>query len=128
MNTTNQQESGSAVLERPEQKPLQYLTPLAEVRSTSEEFTLRVEMPGVEKSGLEITFEDGVLTIVGHRLNEDLSGKPLYREIRRYDYRRVYKLDAAVDASKIAARIDQGVLTLTLPRAESVKPRKISVE
>ena len=78
-----------------------------------------------DKSGLEITVDNGELTIVGHRQIERPSGEPIHREIRHYDFRRVYELDPAIDSTRIAARFDQGVLTLTLPKAESVKPRKI---
>ena len=85
-------------------------------------------MPGVDRSGLEITVDNGELTILGHRQQEEYAGEPIYREIRQADFRRVYEVDPAVDATRIVARIDQGVLTLTLPKAESVKPRKITVE
>ena len=85
-------------------------------------------MPGVDKSGLEITVDNGELTILGHRNVGETSGEPVYREIRQNGFRRVYELDPAIDTTKITARIDQGVLTLTLPKAESVKPRKITVE
>jgi HSP20 family protein len=85
-------------------------------------------MPGVDKSGLENTVDNGELTIVRHRRTEGNSGEPAYREIRQIDFRRVYELDPAIDTTRIAARIDQGVLTLRLPKAESVKPRKIVVD
>ena len=128
MNINNQQQNESAVLARQDQQPSQYVTPLADVESTEEGYTIHAEMPGVDKSGLEITVDNGELTILGHRHVEQSSGEPVYREIRQNDFRRVYELDPAIDTTKIAARIDQGVLTLTLPKAESVKPRKITVE
>jgi HSP20 family protein len=128
MNIVNQQSNDSAVPARQDQKPSQYVTPLADVESTKEGYTIHAEMPGVEKSGLELTVDKGELTIVGHRQVEQFSGEPVYREIRQTDFRRVYELDPAIDTTRIAARIDQGVLTLTLPKAESVKPRKITVE
>jgi len=128
MNVANQQPNDSAVLARQDQKSIQYVTPLADVESTKESYTIHAEMPGVDKSGLELTVDNGELTIVGHRQVEQFSGEPVYREIRQTDFRRVYELDPAIDTTLIAARIDQGVLTLTLPKAESVKPRKITVE
>jgi len=128
MNIANQQPNGSAVLTRQDQKPIQYVTPLADVESSKEGYTIHAEMPGVDKSGLELTVDNGELTIVGHRQVEEFSGEPVYREIRQTDFRRGYELDPAIDTTLIAARIDQGVLTLTLPKAESVKPRKITVE
>ena len=128
MNIVNQQQNESEVLARRDQQPLQYVIPLADVQSTPEGYTIRAEMAGVDKSGLEIMVDNGELTIVGHRHAEESSAEPIYREIRRNDFRRVYELDPAIDTTKIAARIDQGVLTLTLPKAETVKPRKITVD
>ena len=128
MNIANQQQNESAVLPRQEQPPRQYLTPAADVESTKEGYTIHAEMPGVGKAGLEITVDNGELTILGRRQSEQPAGEPVYREIRHLDYRRVYELDPTIDVTKIAARIEQGVLTLTLPKAESVKPRKITVD
>jgi HSP20 family protein len=128
MNIFPQQQKGSANLAVPEQRPVQYATPLVDVESTDDGYTIRAEMPGVEKSGLEITVENGELAIVGHRQASEPAGEPVYREIRNYDYRRVYELDPSVDTAKIGARIEQGILTLTLPKAERVKPRKIAVD
>jgi HSP20 family protein len=109
-------------------RQVQYLAPMVDVQSTEEGYVIRAEMPGVDKAGLEITVENGELTILGHRRNLQHPGDLVHREITRNDFRRVYELDPAIDASKISARVDQGLLTLVLPKAERVKPRKISVE
>src|ERR1700761_2492075 len=113
MNIANQQQIDSAVPAQQDQQPVQYVTPLADVESTNEGYTIHAEMPGVDKSGLELTVDNGELTIVGHRHVEQSLGEPVYREIRQTDFRRVYELDPAIDTTLIAARIDQGVLTLT---------------
>ena len=68
------------------------------------------------------------MAIVGHRRTSESTGEPVYREIRNNDFRRVYELDPAIDTTKISARIEQGILTVTLPKAESVRPRKITVD
>lgn len=129
MNIANQQpQKEAAVLARHEEPPRQYVTPLADVESSNEGYTIHAEMPGVDKSGLEITVDNGELTILGHRHSEESPGELIYREIRQNDYRRVYELDPAIDTTGIAARMDQGVLTLTLPKAQSLKPRKITVD
>ena len=60
--------------------------------------------------------------------DESTSGQPLFRERHAADYRRAFELDPAIDGSKISARMEQGVLTLTLPKSEKVKPRKIRVD
>jgi HSP20 family protein len=128
MNIVAQQQNESANLATQEQRRVQYATPLVDVESNEEGYTIRAEMPGVDKSGLEITVDNGELTIVGHRRTSEVTGEPVYREIRNNDFRRVYELDPAIDTAKISARIEQGILTLTLPKAESVRPRKITVD
>lgn len=104
-----------------------YLTPLANILETKDGYVLEAEMPGVNKDGLEVTVENGQLTIVGHRSTVEKRGREVYRESRTSDYRRAFELDPAINTSKITATIDQGVLTLHLPKAEAVKPRKITV-
>ena len=123
----------SQTLSKPEtrsaraEERVSYLTPLANILETQDGYVLEAEMPGVTKEGLEITVENGELAIVGHRQRTARSGQPLYRESRDMDYRRVFELDPSIDVSKISAKVEQGVLRLTLPKAESVKPRKITV-
>jgi len=104
-----------------------FLTPLANILETNDGYVLEAEMPGVNKAGLEITIENGELVILGRRSNETVKGREVYRESRAADYRRVFELDPSIDSAKISAKIDQGLLRLHLPKAESVKPRKITV-
>ena len=105
-----------------------YVAPEVNIVETRDGYVLEAEMPGVSKEGLEITLEGNEITIVGHRNNEVASGTPLFRERAQADYRRVFELDPAIDTARIAAKMDQGVLSLTLPKSESVKPRKIAVD
>jgi HSP20 family protein len=105
-----------------------FVMPFVDVQSTEEGFVLQAEMPGVNKTGIEVTVENGDLILVGHRQSLDVSGDPVYLERWPSDYRRVYELDPSIDTSRISARVDQGILTVTLPKAESVKPRKIKLE
>jgi HSP20 family protein len=104
-----------------------FVTPVASVIEDGESYTLRVEMPGVNKQGLEISMEGNELTIVGRRSLPAIEGTLIHRESRRENYRRTFEIDPSIDANKIAAKIDQGVLTVNLPKAEQVKPRKITV-
>jgi len=104
-----------------------YLTPLANILETKDGYVLEAEMPGVNKDGLDITVENGELTIVGHRAAMEARGREVYRESRAFNYRRTFELDPSIDTSKVTAHLEQGVLTLHLPKAESVKPRKIAV-
>ena len=105
-----------------------FATPLVDIESTQDGYVLYAEMPGVSKDGIEVTVENGDLLIVGHRRPLDVSGEPIYRESRPYDFRRVYELDPSIDTSRISARIENGLLIVNLPKAEKVKPRRIEVE
>ena len=105
----------------------QFVTPVASVVEDGDAYLLKVEMPGVNKEGLEISVENNELTITGRRDLAQIEGTLIHRESRTEDFRRVFELDPSIDTSKISARIDQGFLTLTLPKAEQVKPRKIAV-
>jgi len=101
--------------------------PPANIREEHDAYILELEMPGVSKSGIEVTVENNELTLVGHRTDLEIKGDAVYQESRRCDYRRSFEIDASIDTHKIVAKIDQGILRLTLPKAASLKPRKISV-
>lgn len=106
---------------------LEYIIPAVNLHHDADGYTLDVELPGVRKEGVEITVDDGKLTLTGHRTANSAPGKVVYAESAGQAYRRVFDLDPAVDADKIRATIDQGLLTLRLPKAEASKPRKIKV-
>lgn len=106
----------------------EFLAPEVNIFETKDGYVLEAEMPGVSKQGLEITLEGNEMTIMGHRKTEALPGQTLFRESQNFDYRRVFELDPAIDTGRIAAKMDQGVLILTLPKSEKVKPRKITVD
>jgi HSP20 family protein len=105
----------------------QLITPPASVTEIAEGYTLEIEMPGVKKDGLDISVENNELTIIGRRSLPAVEGTLIHRESRPEHFRRMFELDPSIDADKISAKIDQGLVTLTLPKAEHVKPRKITV-
>ena len=105
----------------------QFVAPVSSLLEDGEGYTLQIEMPGVSKEGLEISVENNELTIVGRRSLPTVEGTLIHRESRPNDFRRTFELDPSINAQKISARIEQGVVTLTLPKAEQVKPRKITV-
>ena len=105
----------------------QFAAPAASVVEAIDGYTLEVEMPGVNKAGVKISVENNELTIVGRRSLPAVEGTLIHRESRPENYRRTFELDPSIDANKISAKVDQGVVTLTLPKAEHVKPRKITV-
>ena len=108
-------------------KAEQFITPPASVTEIADGYMLEIEMPGVKKDGLEISVENNELTIIGRRSLPAMEGTLIHRESRAENFRRVFELDPSIDANKINAKIDQGLISLTLPKAEHVKPRKITV-
>lgn len=105
----------------------QFVAPEVNIFETKDGYILEAEMPGVGKEGLELTLEDNEIAIIGRRNREVPDGEPLLRERYSADYRRVFELDPAIDTSRIVAKVNQGILTLSLPKSERVKPRKIDV-
>jgi len=104
-----------------------YVQAPVNVTETKDGYLLEADMPGVNREGLEALLDNNELTIIGHRNVPTPNGEQLYRESRNLDYRRVFQLDPSIDGSKIQARMENGVLRLELPKAERVKPRKITI-
>jgi HSP20 family molecular chaperone IbpA len=102
--------------------------PLYEIKETDDAFGVTVHLPGVTKDSLEITAEAGEFRIVGRRgWKQPESWTALYRESSDAPYELVLTHDNAIDADKIAAELRDGVLRVSLPKAEALKPRKIAV-
>ena len=105
----------------------QFVAPVASVLENGDGYLLQVEMPGVNKEGLEISTEGNELTITGRRSLPTIDGALVHQESRSENFRRTFEIDPSIDVNKINAKIEQGLLTLTLPKADHVKPRKIAV-
>ena len=108
-------------------QPEQFVAPSASLMEEGDSYTLNVEMPGVNKEGLELSLENNELTIVGRRSLPVIEGSVIHRESRRENFRRTFELDPSIDGNRIGARMEQGILTVHLPKAEQLKPRKIAV-
>ena len=89
--------------------------------------TVVADVPGVTRNDLDIDVEDRILTIRGQVSGPERTGR-IAEEFGLRNYFRQFRLSEDVDRDKITAALDQGVLTLTLPMAESVKPRRIDVK
>ena len=89
---------------------------------------LRLEMPGVGKSDLDINVNNNQLEIVGHKNDPELNGDYLVRERARGDFYHLYTIDETVDRDKIDASLENGILTVTLQLKEAEKPKKITVK
>jgi len=119
MNTTVRETDGA--------KTEQFVAPAASVIEDGDGYLLQVEMPGVNKEGLEISTEGSELTVTGRRSLAAIDRTLLHHECRRENFRRTFEIDPSIDVNKINAKIEQGLLTVRLPKAEHVKPRKIAV-
>jgi len=104
------------------------IKPLYEARETDEAWGLQVYLPGVAREGLDISAEEGLITIRGRRDWKAPAGWTLlYRESADAPYELVLQHDNTIDVEKIHAELKDGVLRISLPKAEAVKPRRIAV-
>jgi HSP20 family protein len=108
--------------------PARMFVPAADIFEGENDLTVILEMPGVEKSNVDIHVEDGVLNVEGRLDLTKYQGlQPLYTEYNIGHYSRSFRLSNRIDQNKIAAEMKDGVLSLTLPKAEEAKPRTIQV-
>jgi HSP20 family protein len=113
-----------------EEEAAQGLMPRLDVVERDNEFVVQAEMPGIRKEDIEITLEQGVLTISGESRSEkeEKEGERIVRQERRYGkYIRSLRLGKDIDDKKVKANYRDGILELVLPKQEEVKPKKISV-
>jgi HSP20 family molecular chaperone IbpA len=107
----------------------EHVRPAYDVKETDEAWGVTVHLPGVARDGLEITAEDGQIRIVGRRAWKQPEGwTTLYRESADAPFELVLTHDHAVNLDAIAAELSDGVLRISLPKHEAVKPRKIAVK
>jgi HSP20 family protein len=86
-----------------------------------------VDLPGVAQDGVNVSIDDGILTIRG-RINRPAGLEPLYREYGLHDFHRQFQLSDRIDQQSISGELKHGVLTIRLPKSERVKPKKIEVK
>ena len=108
--------------------PGRFYIPPTDAFETEEGLTLVMEMPGVSRDNLDVSLENGVLKVEG-RLDFSKYGglEPVYTEYNIGHYTRSFSLSDKVDQESIGARLENGVLTLTLPKSAAAKPRRISI-
>lgn len=103
--------------------------PATDIVETENEIILYSDMPGVDEKSLDITLENRLLTIQGNvATSEEDNLEPVYTEFQVGDYYRSFTLSDDIDREKIQAKLKDGVLKLVLPKAETVKARKITVQ
>ncbi|MEJ2201481.1 MAG: Hsp20/alpha crystallin family protein, partial [Desulfuromonadaceae bacterium] len=102
------------------------ISPAVDIYETDNALTLVADLPGINKDRLELGIDRNVITIEG-RFAEAETGNQLYREFGSSGYYRRFQLPDNLDLNQSKAELKDGVLTLTLPKAEAAKPRKIEV-
>lgn len=108
--------------------PARYFIPATDIYETEDALTVVMEIPGVQKENVEVKLEENVLRIEGRIDFANYEGmEPVYSEYNVGHYARTFTLSDAIDQGGIAAEMRDGVLTLTLKKAQSAMPRKIAI-
>jgi HSP20 family protein len=103
--------------------------PRATLEDTGAALIVRADLPGVEDKALELSVEEGTLSIKGERQDSAPEGYSVHRKERgAFRFTRSFALPAKVDVEKVQAVLKHGVLTVTLPKAKEAQPRQISVK
>ena len=105
-----------------------HVVPAVDVFEDEQGITVKADLPGVSRQDLAIRVDGDTLTLEGRiRLGENEQLGKVYAEIRHAEFRRTFVLSRDLDASKIDATVKNGVVTLTIPKAERAKPRRVEV-
>ena len=118
--------------QKPEQnvKKTDYvITPPVDIYETDNEYVLKADMPGVTKDNVSITFNNNELEITGKVDDEYTSNENMtYREYTLFNYYRKFVVSNAINPEGISASLENGVLTIKLPKREEAKPKKIEIK
>lgn len=108
--------------------PGKFYVPHTDIHETDEALMVTMEMPGVEKGAIDVQLEKNVLAVEGRVDFGEYEGlEALYTEYNVGHFRRTFRISSQIDQGKIAAEMEDGVLTLHLPKGEEQKPRTIEV-
>ena len=115
-------EAYSRFAEPPQEAPS--FAPRVDVDESDEAYTVRADLPGLEEKDIQVSLEEGVLTIHGKLESEKDEDRPGVRWVERArgSFRRAIQLPAEIDVAKVTASYRQGVLTVTLPKLPEAKP------
>ena len=104
-------------------------SPVVDIYNEDEKLIVKAEVPGLDKNDIDIRVENGVLTITGEKKREhEIEEENAYRLERCYGkFSRSFSLPLAIDAKKIEASYKDGILEVTLPKAEESKPKRITI-
>ena len=128
VETTN-----TTIAARPEAAPsatreeTRYLIPPVDIFETKDGLIVQADLPGVDKDGVDVRVDNGILTISG-RVTHGAQGESIRNEFMLLDHFRQFELSDQVAVDKISAELKNGVLRIHLPRVEAAKPRQIAVK
>jgi HSP20 family protein len=109
--------------------PARIFLPAADIYESEDALTVVLEMPGVDKGNVDVRIEDGVLNVEGRLdFSKYQNLMPVYTEYNVGHYARSFRLSSKIDSTKIGAEMNDGVLSLLLPKVEEAKPRTIQVK
>ncbi len=93
-------------------------------------YTLMAEVPGIKEKDIDLEIKDGLLTLKGHtdESHEKEENQYRMREFSRRSFERSFRIGEGVDQDKISAKLENGVLTVSLPKKEEAKPKTVKVE
>ena len=111
------------------ESPMRVWAPVLDVREDADNFVISAELPGLKRNDISVSLQDGALVISGERTVEKVEeGVEIHRQERFYGkFQRALTLPTPVAADKIKAQYKDGVLTVTLPKAEEAKPKQIDI-
>jgi HSP20 family protein len=109
-------------------RPGPVFEPPVDIYETDREITVIADVPGVAPGDVEMDLRESVLTLSARPRALESRWRPLYREYRSGGYLRQFRLGQQIDQAGITARLENGVLTVTLPKAEHALPRRIEVK
>ncbi len=103
--------------------------PAVDIRETDDSYEFTAELPGLAKEDVSITLEDKILTLSGERKFEEAEERNSYHRVERAygKFSRSFTLPGAVDQAKVKASFKDGLLTVSVPKAEEIKPRRIEI-
>jgi HSP20 family protein len=105
-----------------------YYVPATDIYETDEALTVVMEMPGVERKDISVSLENDVLRVEGRIDFTKYEGlEPVYTEYNVGHFTRAFTLSSRIDQNGISAQVENGVLTLTLPKAKEAQPRRIAI-
>lgn len=104
-----------------------FARPTLDIFESADQFLVVADLPGVAADQLELSLEEGELTLVGHRAAPPEGRKPLHGQWADHDYRVTLRVPPDIDGEGVSAKMDDGVLEVSLPKAAAIKARQIPV-